>query len=76
MGLARRFRAGLGLPPGDSAIVPVPVPDGTADMLRRNGVVATVRAGRLRCAFHLTTTEADVDKAVGLLAPVVAGAVA
>lgn len=56
--------------------MPVPVPDGTADMLRRNGVVATVRAGRLRCAFHLTTTEADVDKAVGLLAPVVAGAVA
>ncbi|MFA1543636.1 aminotransferase class V-fold PLP-dependent enzyme [Actinomadura monticuli] len=70
--LARRFAAGLGLPPGDSAIVSVAVPDGTAEMLRRNGVIATVRAGRLRCAFHLTTTEADVDAAVGLLAPLVA----
>lgn len=74
--LARRFRAGLGLPPGESAIVSVPVPDGTADLLRRNGVIGAVRAGRLRCAFHLTTTEADVDKAVGLLAPLVTGAAA
>ncbi|WP_433471785.1 aminotransferase class V-fold PLP-dependent enzyme [Spirillospora sp. CA-142024] len=70
--LARRFSAGLGLPPGDSAIVSVPVPDGTAGLLRRGGVIAAVRAGRLRCAFHLTTTEADVDKAAGLLAPLVA----
>ncbi|MFA1547075.1 aminotransferase class V-fold PLP-dependent enzyme [Actinomadura chokoriensis] len=69
--LARRFRAGLGLPPGDSAIVSVDVPDGTADLLRRSGVIAAVRAGRLRCGFHLSTTEADVDKAVELLAPLV-----
>ncbi|MEU8804600.1 aminotransferase class V-fold PLP-dependent enzyme [Spirillospora sp. NPDC048819] len=72
VGLARRFRAALGLPPGDSAIVPVAVPDGAADVLRAGGVIAAVRAGRLRCAFHLTTTEADVDKAAGLLAPLVA----
>lgn len=72
--LARRFAAGLGLPPGDSAIVSVTVPDGAADLLRRNGVIASVRAGRLRCAFHLSTTEADVDKAVGLLAPLVPAA--
>ncbi|MFG2246351.1 aminotransferase class V-fold PLP-dependent enzyme [Spirillospora sp. NPDC048823] len=72
--LARRFRAALGLPPGDSAIVSVAVPDGTADVLRAGGVIAAVRAGRLRCAFHLTTTEADVDKAAGLLAPLVAPA--
>lgn len=66
--LARRFRAGLGLPPGDSAIVSVPVAAGTAELLRANGVVAALRAGRLRCAFHLSTTEADVDRAVDLLA--------
>jgi selenocysteine lyase/cysteine desulfurase len=71
VGLARRFAAALGLPPGDSAIVSVPVPDGTADLLRSNGVIATVRAGRLRCAFHVTTSEADADKAAGLLAPLV-----
>ena len=69
--LARRFSAALGLPPGDSAIVAVDVPDGTAEVLRAGGVIASVRAGRLRCAFHLTTTEADVDKAAGLLAPLV-----
>lgn len=67
--LARRFQAGLGLPAGDSAIVSVPVPEGTAERLRAGGVVAAVRAGRLRCAFHLTTTEDDVDRALDLLAP-------
>ncbi|MDL4821769.1 aminotransferase class V-fold PLP-dependent enzyme [Actinomadura opuntiae] len=70
--LARRFQAALGLEPGDSAIVSVPVTDGTADLLHANGVIASVRAGRLRCAFHLSTTEADVDKAAGLLASRVA----
>ncbi|MFV2172982.1 aminotransferase class V-fold PLP-dependent enzyme [Actinomadura sp. LOL_011] len=69
--LARRFRAALGLPPGDSAIVSLPVPGGTADRLRAAGVITSVRAGRLRCAFHLSTTEDDVDRAAALLAPVV-----
>ncbi|TYC16634.1 aminotransferase class V-fold PLP-dependent enzyme [Actinomadura syzygii] len=73
VGLARRFSAALGLPPGDSAIVAVTVPDGTAETLRAGGVVASVRAGRLRCAFHLTTTEADVDKAAALLLAAGAG---
>ncbi|MFB4320521.1 aminotransferase class V-fold PLP-dependent enzyme [Actinomadura sp. 21ATH] len=66
--MARRFRAGLGLPPGDSAIVSVAVREGTAERLRAGGVAASVRAGRLRCAFHLYTTERDVDRAVELLA--------
>ena len=67
--LADRFRAALELPPGDSAIVSLPVVDGTAQVLRDGGVIASVRAGRLRCAFHLTTTEQDVDRAAALLAP-------
>ncbi|TDB72487.1 aminotransferase class V-fold PLP-dependent enzyme [Actinomadura sp. KC216] len=71
--LARRFRAALGLPPAapgrESAIVAVDVPDGAAATLRAGGVVASVRAGRLRCSFHLTTTEADADRAAALLAP-------
>ncbi|MDL4776918.1 aminotransferase class V-fold PLP-dependent enzyme [Actinomadura xylanilytica] len=65
--LARRFQAGLGLPEGDSAIVSIPVPEGTAGRLRDNNVLASLRAGRLRCAFHLTTTDADVDRALDLL---------
>lgn len=67
--LARRFRDALDLPPGDSAIVSVPVADGTAQRLRDGGVVASVRAGRLRCAFHLSTGDDDVDNAAALLAP-------
>ncbi|GAA4144035.1 aminotransferase class V-fold PLP-dependent enzyme [Actinomadura keratinilytica] len=68
LALADRFRAGLGLEPGDSAIVSVPVAEGTAELLGEHGVVASVRAGRLRCSFHLYTTEADVDRALELLA--------
>lgn len=60
VGLANRFRAGLGLPPGDSAIVSVDVGD-AAERLVRAGVLASVRAGRLRTAWHLYNTEADVD---------------
>ena len=67
LALANRFRAGLGLPPGDSAIVSVPVTEGTAAFLAEHKVVASVRAGRLRCAFHLSTCERDVDRALELL---------
>lgn len=66
VGLANRFRAGLGLPPGDSAIVSVDVP-GAARRLAAAGVRAAVRDGRLRVSFHLYSTEADVDAAVTAL---------
>jgi len=65
--LANRFRAALDLPPGDSAIVSLPVPDGTAEALQAHGVITSVRAGRLRCSFHLSTTVDDVDRAVEVL---------
>lgn len=64
--LANRFRAGLGLPPGDSAIVSVDVP-GAEERLAAAGVRAAVRDGRLRASFHLYTTEDDVDLAVDAL---------
>ncbi|WP_422749358.1 aminotransferase class V-fold PLP-dependent enzyme [Micromonospora sp. WMMD1219] len=66
VGLANRFLAGLGRPPGDSAIVTVDVPD-AQERLARAGVRAAVRAGRVRASFHLYTTEADVDRAVEAL---------
>ncbi|MBT8225538.1 MAG: aminotransferase class V-fold PLP-dependent enzyme [Dactylosporangium sp.] len=59
--LANRFRAGLGLPPGDSAIVALDITDAAVARLTAAGVVASRRAGRLRCAFHLYNDEADVD---------------
>ncbi|GAA3955939.1 aminotransferase class V-fold PLP-dependent enzyme [Actinomadura viridis] len=68
LAMAARFREGLGLGPGDSAIVSVPVTESTAQVLREHGVIASVRAGRLRCAFHLSTSRDDVDRAVDLLA--------
>ena len=65
--LANRFRAGMGLEPGDSAIVSVDVEDG-AERLERAGIRAAVRAGGLRVSFHLYNTPADVDAALDALA--------
>lgn len=64
--LANRFRAGLGLPPGDSAIVSTGWPDAAA-RLERADIRAATRAGSLRAAFHAYTTESDVDTAVAAL---------
>jgi len=65
--LANRFRVGVGLQPSNSAIVSVDVPEG-ADRLRRAGIVAALRGGRLRVSWHLYNTEADVDRALDALA--------
>ncbi|WP_166509543.1 aminotransferase class V-fold PLP-dependent enzyme [Blastococcus sp. TF02-8] len=67
VGLANRFRAAVGLPPGNSAIVSAEVPPGTAEALAAAGVVAGMRAGRLRLAFHLPNTDADADLAAEVL---------
>ncbi len=65
--LANRFLAGMGRPPGDSAIVTVAAP-GAQQRLAAAGVRAAVRAGQVRASFHLYTTEADVDLALTALA--------
>ncbi|MEO5874654.1 MAG: aminotransferase class V-fold PLP-dependent enzyme, partial [Streptosporangiaceae bacterium] len=67
LALANRFTAGLGLPETDSAIVSVEVPAGMAERFAEAGVIAAIRAGRLRCSFHLYTSEDDVDLALSLL---------
>jgi selenocysteine lyase/cysteine desulfurase len=64
--LANRFRAGLGLPASNSAIVSTDVP-GAAEELAAAGILASVRAGALRASFHVYNTEADVDAAVAAL---------
>ncbi len=66
VGLANRFRAGLGLEPGESAIVSTDVP-GAEAAFREAGVLAAVRAGSLRASFHVYTSEADVDAALEAL---------
>jgi selenocysteine lyase/cysteine desulfurase len=64
VGLANRFRAGLGMEPGDSAIVALPVDDGLVAGLRAAEVSVTVREGFIRLSFHLFNTEVDVDRAM------------
>jgi selenocysteine lyase/cysteine desulfurase len=64
--LANRFRAGLDLAPGDSAIVSASLP-GAADRLARAGIQAATRENSLRVAFHVYNTEADVDAALEAL---------
>jgi selenocysteine lyase/cysteine desulfurase len=65
--LANRFRAGLGLEDGDSAIVAAEV-EGAEQAFERAGVQAAVRSGSLRASFHVYNTEADVDEALTALA--------
>jgi selenocysteine lyase/cysteine desulfurase len=71
VGLADRFRAALDLPPGDSAIVSLPVPPEAVDRLRDAGVAASLRSGRLRLAFHVHNDAADADRAADVLVDLV-----
>jgi selenocysteine lyase/cysteine desulfurase len=64
--LANRFRAGLGLPPGDSAIVSAELPK-AEERLRGTRVMAAARAGLLRTSWHVYNTDADVDELLELL---------
>jgi selenocysteine lyase/cysteine desulfurase len=69
--LANLFREGLGLEPGDSAIVSTEAP-GAGERLRDAGVMAAARAGQLRTSWHLYNTEDDVERVLDLLSPVAA----
>jgi selenocysteine lyase/cysteine desulfurase len=66
VGLANRLREGLGLEPGDSAIVTTEV--GNVERLESAGIIAPVRAGRLRTSWHAYNSEADVDRVLDVLA--------
>ena len=71
VGLANRFRAGLGLAPSNSAIVSAELPDAD-ERLRGLPVMAAVRAGLLRTSWHLYNTEADVERVLDALSPAAA----
>lgn len=66
VGLADRFRLGLGEAPGDSAIAVARHPEAAA-RLAEAGVTASVRRGAVRVGFHLYNTEDDVDLALRAL---------
>jgi selenocysteine lyase/cysteine desulfurase len=67
VGLANRFLAGLGLPPGNSAIVSLHVDAAAHERLRADRIAASIRGGRLRLAFHLHNTSGDADRAADAL---------
>jgi len=69
LGLANGFRRGLDLPPADSAIVSLAVDDTTPAALSTNQIAASVRAGRLRLSFHVSTSDEDVERAIQVLRP-------
>ena len=69
LALADRLRAGLGEPePALRGPIVVTQRADAAQRLAAAGVRAAVRAGRVRLACHLTTTAADVDRALEALA--------
>jgi selenocysteine lyase/cysteine desulfurase len=65
--LANRFRRGVGLDDGDSAIVSLEATTEGQERLAAARVVGSVRAGRVRLGFHVSTTDDDVDAAVEAL---------
>ena len=67
LGLANRFRAAMGMEPGDSAIVTV---DGDLETLRAAGIQAAKPGGRVRVGFHLYNDEEDVDRVADVLSSV------
>jgi selenocysteine lyase/cysteine desulfurase len=66
VGLANRFRAGLGMPPSNSAIVVSDHPGGAA-RLEAEGIRAAEVLGRLRTGWHVYNTKEDADRAVDVL---------
>jgi len=68
--LADAFRAGLGLPPGGSAVVSLPDADGALRAaLEAAGCRVAGRAGRVRLAFHVWNDGEDVARALAALGP-------
>lgn len=64
--LANLFREGLGLEPGDSAIVSAEIPHAD-ELLRESGIMAAARAGLLRTSWHVYNDEDDVERVLAAL---------
>ena len=64
--LCNRVREAFDLPPADTAIVALQVPDAERK-LAEAGIRAAVRAGALRLSFHAYNTHDDVDRVLKAL---------
>lgn len=67
VGLANATLAGLGLNPGDSAIISLDIAAEDAQRLLGAGAAISTRAGRIRLSFHLYNTMEDVELVLGAL---------
>ncbi len=67
VGLANRFRAGVGIGASNSAIVSTLADDAVPERMRAANIVGVTRAGRLRLSFHISTSTQDVDTAIEAL---------
>lgn len=67
LGLANRFRAGVGIRPSNSAIVSMLADDQVPALMQAANIVGVTRAGRLRLSFHVSTSAHDVDVAIEAL---------
>jgi selenocysteine lyase/cysteine desulfurase len=67
LGLANRFRAGIGLEPAHSAIVSLATNGGAADAMAAARIKGSARDGRLRLSFHVSTNDQDADLAADVL---------
>lgn len=67
--LANRLRAGLGLDPGESAIVSFDTDHDAPRRLAHAGVKVSVRDGRVRLSCHLYNKDTDIDRALEALSP-------
>ncbi len=65
--LANRFRAGLGLPPSNTAMVSTDLSAAQVAALNALDVNFASRDGRSRFSFHVYTTKADVDEALNAI---------
>ena len=67
LSVANRFRAGIGMEPGDSAIVSLATNGAAADAMAAARIKGSARAGRLRLSFHVSTSNQDADLAADVL---------
>ncbi len=65
--LTNRFRAGIGIPPSNSAIVSTIADEDVPGLMRAADIVGASRAGKLRLAFHVSNSAEDVDRAIEVL---------
>lgn len=66
VGLANRFRTGVGLEPSNSAIVCADLP-GAAERMNRAGIISAERGGRLRTSWHVYNDASDVDRVLEIV---------